>query len=59
MQTLPTLAEQQIINLQGNTKTGLDLRYRVMGMRLTIKYSQNPEIPIQNFKAHNKCTMVR
>jgi hypothetical protein len=38
-QTLSTLAEQPTTNLQGNTKTGLDLRYRAMGRRLTNKYS--------------------
>jgi len=28
-------------------------------MRFTIKYSKNPEIPVQTFTAHNKRTMVR
>jgi len=28
-------------------------------MRFTIKYSKNPEIPVQTFKAYNKRTMVR
>jgi hypothetical protein len=30
-----------------------------MGMRFTIKYSKNPEIPVQTFKTYNKRTMVR
>ena len=38
-QTLPTLAEQQTTNLQGNIETDLDLRLRALGMHLTIKYS--------------------
>lgn len=58
-QTLPTIAEQQTTNLQGNIETGMDLWNRAMGMRFTIKYSKNPEIPVQTFKAYNKRTMVR
>ena len=30
-----------------------------MGMSFTIKYSKNPEIPFQTFKADNNRTMVR
>jgi len=58
-QTLPTNAEQQTTNLQGNIETDMDLWNRTMGMRFTIKYSKNPEIPVQTFKAYNKRTMVR
>ena len=29
----------------------MDLWNRAMGMRFTIKYSKNPEIPVQTFKA--------
>ena len=58
-QTLPTIAEEQTTNLQGNIETGMDLCIKVMGMRFTIKYSKNPEIPVQNVTAHNKRTMVR
>jgi len=58
-QTLPTIAEQQTTNLQGNIETGIDIRNRAMGMRFTIKDSKNPEIPVLTFKAYNKRTMVR
>ena len=58
-QTLPTIAEQQTTNLQGNIETGMDLWNRAMGMRFTIKYSKNPEISVQTFKAYTKRTMVR
>ena len=58
-QKLPTIAEQQTTNLQGNIETGMDLWNRAMGMSFIIKYSKNPEIPVQNFKAYNKRTMVR
>jgi hypothetical protein len=58
-QTLPVLAEQQTTNQQGNFEAGMDLWNRAMGMRFTIKYSKNPEIPLQTFKAYNKRTMVR
>jgi len=58
-QTLPTIAEQQTTNPKGNIETGMDLRNRAMGMRFTIRYSKNPEIPVQTFKAYNKCTTVR
>jgi len=58
-QTLPTIAEQQTTNLQGNIETGMDLWNRAMEMRFTIKYSKNPEIPVQTFKAYNKRAMVR
>ena len=37
-QTLPTIAEQQTTNLQGNIETGMDLWNTAMGMRFTIKY---------------------
>jgi hypothetical protein len=50
-QTLPIIAEHQTTNLQG-----MDLWNRAMGMRFTIKYSKNPEIPVQTFKAYNKRT---
>jgi hypothetical protein len=30
-----------------------------MGMCFPIKYSKNPEIPVQTFKAHKKRTAVR
>jgi hypothetical protein len=46
-------------NLQGHFETGMDLWNRAMGMRFTIKYSKNPEILVQTFKAYNKRTMVR
>jgi hypothetical protein len=49
--TLPTIAEQQTANLQGNFETDMDLWNRAMGMCFTIKYSKNPEIPVQTFKA--------
>jgi len=58
-QTLLTIAEQQTTNLHGNIETGMDLWNRAMEMRLTIKYSKSPEIPVQTFKAYNKRTMVR
>ena len=48
--TLPTFAEQQTTNLQGNIETGMDLWNRAMGMRFTIKYSKNPEIPVQTLR---------
>jgi hypothetical protein len=37
----------------------MDQWNRAMGMRFTIKYSKNPEIPVQTVKAYNKRTMVR
>jgi hypothetical protein len=40
-------------------ETGVDLWNRAMGMRFTIKYSKNPEITVQTFKAYNKGTVVR
>jgi len=49
-QTLTTIAEQQTNNLQGDIETGMDLWNRAMGMRFTIKYSKNPEIPVQNLR---------
>jgi hypothetical protein len=55
-QTLPIIAEQQTTNPQGNFETGMDLWNRAMGMRFTIIYSKNPEIPVQTFKAYNKRT---
>ena len=58
-QTLPTIAEQQTTNLQGNIEKGMDLWNRAMGMRFTIKYNKNSKIPVQTFTAHNKRTMVR
>jgi len=58
-QTLPTIAEQQTTNPKGNIETGMDLWNRDMGMRFTIKYSKNPEIPVQTFKAYKKRTIVR
>jgi hypothetical protein len=54
--TLPIIAEQEITNPQGNFETGMDLWNRAMGMCFTIKYSKNPEIPVQTFKAYNKRT---
>jgi len=57
--TLPTFAEQQTTNLQGNIETGMDLWNRAMGLRFTIKYSKHPAIPVQTFRAHNERTMVR
>jgi len=57
--TLPTITAQQTTTLQGNIETGLDLWNRAMGMCFTIKYSKNPEITVQTFKAHHKRTAVR
>jgi len=45
--------------VQGNIETGMDLWNIAMRMPFTIKYSKNPEIPVQNFKAYKKRTMVR
>jgi hypothetical protein len=58
-QTLPTIAELQTNNLQGNTETDMVLWNRAMGMRFTIKYSKNPAIPVQTLKAYNERTLVR
>jgi len=57
-QTLPTIAEQQTTNLQGNIETVMDLWNRAMGMCFTIKYSKNPETPVQTSKAYNKRTII-
>jgi hypothetical protein len=57
-QTLPIIAEQTA-NIQGNFETGMDLWNRAMGMRFTIKYNKNPEMPVQTSKAYNKRTLVR
>jgi hypothetical protein len=53
------IAKQQPTNLQDNFETGMDPWNRAMGMGFTIKYSKNPDIPVQNFKAYNKRAMVR
>jgi hypothetical protein len=49
----------QTTNLQDNVETGMDLWNIAMGMRCTIKYRKNPELPVQTIKAYNKRTMVR